>query len=73
MLKKLHFLSHGVTLVIPLSRQYYSVFRAIFLRLQEFVTVTNFVSFSILFIHRFDMLFFIRNVRSGIGIQESTV
>ena len=30
--KKLHFLTHGVTLVKPLSRQYYTMFRDIFLR-----------------------------------------
>ena len=50
MLKKLHFLSHGVTLVKPLSRPYYTGFRIIFFMSQEFVTVMNFVLFSFVFV-----------------------
>ncbi len=41
MFKLLHFLSHGVTLIKPLSRQYYTMFIAIFLRLREFVKMTD--------------------------------
>ena len=51
MLKKLHFLTHFVTLVKPLSRQYYTGFRATFLMLQEFAKMMNSVFFAILQIH----------------------
>ena len=49
-LKMLHFLSHGVTLVKPLSRQYYTGFRTTFLMSQEFAQMMNFESFSFLLI-----------------------